>query len=117
MAEILDRLKRFEEKEQFLSNKCTLNYVAKKVKTNSTYFSIVLQKHKNKKFVQYITDLRIEYALQRLKNDGIFRSFDVKSIAQEVGFNTAESFSKAFKKRAGIYPSFYVKNLDRLEDS
>ncbi|WP_298513639.1 helix-turn-helix domain-containing protein [uncultured Kordia sp.] len=117
VVEILKRLKRFEEKEQFLSNKCTLNYVAKKVKTNSTYFSIVLQKHKNKKFVQYITDLRIEYALQRLKNDGVFRSFDVKSIAQEVGFNTAESFSKAFKKRTGIYPSFYIKSLEKLKDN
>ncbi len=117
VIEILNRLKKFEEKEQFLSNKCTLNYVAKKVNTNSTYFSIVLQKHKKKKFVQYITDLRIEYALQQLKNDAMFRSFDIKSIAQEVGFNTAESFSKAFKKRSGIYPSFYIKNLDKLQDS
>lgn len=115
VVEILNRLKRFEEKEQFLSNKCTLNYVAKKVKTNSTYFSIVLQKHKKKKFVQYISDLRIEYALQRLKNDSIFRSFDVKSIAKEVGFNTSESFSKAFKKRTGIYPSFFIKNLEKLK--
>ena len=117
VVEILNRLKKFEEKGQFLSNKCTLNYVAKKVNTNSTYFSIVLQKHKKKKFVQYITDLRIEYALQQLKNDAVFRSFDIKSIAQEVGFNTAESFSKAFKKKSGIYPSFYIKSLDKLEDS
>lgn len=117
VVKILNSLKKFEAKEQFLSNKCTLNYVAKKVHTNSTYFSIVLRTHKKKKFVQYITDLRIEYALQRLKNDSVFRSYDIKSIATEVGFNTAESFSKAFKKRTGIYPSFYIKNLDKLSDS
>ncbi len=117
VVEILKRLKKFEEKEQFLSNKCTLNYVAKKLHTNSTYFSVVLRTHKKKKFIQYITDLRIDYALQRLKNDTIFRSYDIKSIATEVGFNTAESFSKAFRKRTGIYPSFYVKNLDKLNDS
>jgi AraC-like DNA-binding protein len=117
VTEILKNLEKFEKKEQFLSNKCTLNYVAKKVNTNSTYFSIVLQNHKKKKFVQYITDLRIEYVLQRLKNDGLFRSYDIKSIAQEVGFNTAESFSKAFKKRTGIYPSFFIKNLEKLDDN
>ncbi|MEM6718429.1 MAG: helix-turn-helix domain-containing protein [Bacteroidota bacterium] len=117
VAEILKNLEKFERKELFLSNKCTLTYVAKKVNTNSTYFSIILQEHKKKKFVQYLSDLRIEYVLKRLKNDPVFRSYDIKSIAQEVGFNTAESFSKAFKKRTGIYPSFFIKSLDKLNDS
>ena len=88
--------------------------MAKKINTNSTYLSKTLQSHKQKKFVQYITDLRLEYALKRLKNDTKFRTYDIKSIASELGFNTAESFSKAFKKRTGIYPSFYIKNLNKL---
>ena len=114
IQKILDGLEKFEKKEQFLQKKCTLNYVAKKINTNSTYLSKTLQSHKQKKFVQYITDLRLEYALKRLKNDTKFRTYDIKSIASELGFNTAESFSKAFKKRTGIYPSFYIKNLNKL---
>jgi len=114
IQKILEGLDKFEKKELFLQKKCTLNYVAKKINTNSTYLSKTLQSHKQKKFVQYITDLRLEYVLKRLKNDAKFRTYDIKSIASEIGFNTAESFSKAFKKRTGIYPSFYIKNLNKL---
>jgi len=114
IRKILEGLEKFESKKLFLKKKCTLNYVAKKVHTNSTYLSKTLQSHKQKKFVQYITDLRINYALTQLKKDKKFRTYDIKSIASELGFNTSESFSKAFKKRTGIYPSFYIKNLNDL---
>lgn len=116
IVKILHGLKKFEEKNMFLQKNCSINFVAKKIHTNKTYLSKILQSHKQKKFVQYITDLRIEYALSQLKNDTTFRKYDIKSIASELGFNTAESFSKAFKKRTGIYPSFYIKNLNKLEN-
>lgn len=116
VRKILEGLERFEAKKIFLQKKCTLNYVAKKINTNSTYLSKTLQLHKEKKFVQYITDLRLDYALRQLKNDKKFRTYDIKSIASELGFNTSESFSKAFKKRTGIYPSFYIKNLNELRE-
>lgn len=114
VRKILDGLEKFEAKKLFLQKKCTLNYVAKKINTNSTYLSKTLKSHKGKKFVQYITDLRLDYALTQLKKDKKFRTYDIKSIASELGFNTSESFSKAFKKRTGIYPSFYIKNLNKL---
>ncbi|MBC8753237.1 helix-turn-helix transcriptional regulator [Kordia sp. YSTF-M3] len=116
IAKILQGLAKFEEKKLFLHKNCTINFVAKKIHTNKTYLSRTLQSHKQKKFVQYITDLRIDYALSQLKNDATFRKYDIKSIAAELGFNTSESFSKAFKKRTGIYPSFYIKNLNKLKE-
>lgn len=116
IVKILRGLEIFEEKKMFLHKNCTINFVAKKIHTNKTYLSKILQTHKQKKFVQYITDLRIDYALTQLKNDSKFRMYDIKSIAAELGFNTSESFSKAFKKRTGIYPSFYIKNLDKISD-
>lgn len=116
IVKILRGLEKFEEKKMFLHKNCTINFVAKKIHTNKTYLSKILQTHKQKKFVQYITDLRIDYALTQLKNDSKFRMYDIKSIAAELGFNTSESFSKAFKKRTGIYPSFYIKNLDKISD-
>lgn len=115
VRKILEGLEKFEAKKLFLQKRCTLNYVAKKINTNSTYLSKTLQSHKGKKFVQYITDLRLDYALTQLKNDKKFRTYDIKSIASELGFNTSESFSKAFKKRTEIYPSFYIKNLNKLK--
>jgi AraC-like DNA-binding protein len=117
IQKILEGLDKFEKKELFLQKNCTLNFVAKKIHTNSTYLSKTIQSHKQKKFVHYITDLRLDYALKRLKNDSKFRTYDIKSIALELGFNTAESFSKSFKKRTGIYPSFYIKNLNKLPET
>ncbi|WP_046755096.1 tetratricopeptide repeat protein [Kordia jejudonensis] len=114
IQKILKGLERFEAKKMFLQKKCSLNYVAKKINTNSTYLSKTLQSHKQKKFVQYITDLRLDYVLVQLKNDSKFRTYDIKSIASELGFRTSESFSKAFKKRTGIYPSYYIKNLNKI---
>ena len=114
VIKILEGLENFENKLLFLQKKCSLNYVAKKVNTNITYLSKTLQSHKQKKFIQYITDLRINYALTQLKSDSKFRAYDIKSIASELGFKTSESFSRAFKERTGFYPSFYIKNLNKL---
>ena len=38
----------------------------------------------------------------------------IKAIAKEIGFNTSEAFSKSFYKNTGIYPSFFLKELDKV---
>lgn len=116
VQKILDGLELFENKKMFLQPKCSINFLAKEINTNATYLSKTLQSHKGKKFVQYITDLRIDYALVQLKENKKFRAYDIKSIAIELGFNTSESFSKSFKKQTGIYPSFYIKKLNLIDD-
>ena len=37
----------------------------------------------------------------------------IKAIANEMGFNTTEAFSKSFYKSTGIYPSFFIKQLEK----
>lgn len=116
VQKILDGLELFEREKMFLQSKCSINFLAKEINTNATYLSKTLQSHKGKKFVQYITDLRIDYALVQLKENKKFRAYDIKSIAMELGFNTSESFSKSFKKQTGIYPSFYIKKLNSIDN-
>ncbi|MEM6718056.1 MAG: helix-turn-helix domain-containing protein [Bacteroidota bacterium] len=112
ISKILKGLEEFEKNELFLKKNCSLNFVANKINTNSTYLSKVIQIHKQKKFIQYITDLRIDYALERLTNDKKFRAYNIKSIASELGYNSAESFSKDFKRRTKLYPSYYIKQIN-----
>ncbi|MBC8755668.1 tetratricopeptide repeat protein [Kordia sp. YSTF-M3] len=112
VLKILQGLDSFEKNEQFLKKNCSLNFVANKTNTNSTYLSKVIQIHKQKKFIQYITDLRIDYALEKLQTDKKFRAYNIKSIASELGYNSAESFSKDFKRRTKLYPSYYIKKLN-----
>lgn len=115
VQKILEGLELFENEKMFLQPKCSINFLAKEINTNATYLSKTLQSHKGKKFVQYITDLRIDYALVQLKENKKFRAYDIKSIALELGFNTSESFSKSFKKQTGIYPSFYIKKINSID--
>jgi len=116
IVQIMQELSKFEEKQQFLKVDCNLDYVAKKTKTNKAYLSKVIHTHKQQTFIEYITKLRIDYVLNRLKNDAVFRTYDIKSIAAELGYKSSNSFSKAFKERTGIYPSFFIKNLDKIQD-
>jgi AraC-like DNA-binding protein len=117
VVQVLKSLDRFEEKEWFRNKNCDLAFVAKKAKTNKTYLTKIIHEHKHTKFIDYIRNLRINYALQRLKDDSVFRSYDIKSIAEESGFKSSDMFSRAFVKITGIYPSYYIKNINKINSS
>ena len=112
--QILVGLKKLEEKEYFLRQECNSYNVAKKINTNTSYLSKVINSHFGKNFNTYINDLRINYAILRLKNDLIFRSYSIQSIAEEVGYKSADSFTKYFKLNTGLNPSFYIKEIRNI---
>jgi len=113
---ILSGLNTFERDKKFTSQKVTLNVLAKELKTNTTYLSKIINHHKNTSFSNYLNTLRIEYAVDELKTNSTFRKFTIKSIAEEVGFNNSESFSKAFHKTKGIKPSCFLRELDEVTE-
>ena len=106
--DILKNLKLFEENQSFIASNITVSILAKEFKTNSKYLSKVINIYKEKSFSNYINDLRIDFVIEKLKTDEVFRRYTIKAIAMEVGFNTAEAFSKSFFKSTGIYPSFFL---------
>ncbi|GAA4275173.1 helix-turn-helix domain-containing protein [Aquimarina gracilis] len=113
--EVLKGLSKLETQEFYLRSDCSLRLVAKKVKTNATYLSKIINIHREKNFNEYINDLRIDYVLKRIKNDKKFRSFSVKSIATEIGYKSDYSFAKHFKAKTGLNPSYYIKNIQKQE--
>ncbi len=113
--QILNGLEKLKEQEYFLNGDCNSYNVAKKIKTNTSYLSKVINAQFEKNFNTYINDLRINYALIQLKENSRFRSFSVQSIAEELGYKSADSFTKYFKLRTGLNPSFYIKQLDSLD--
>ncbi len=113
IEDISKGLKKLEDQEYFLKSDCNLRSMAKKLKTNATYLSQIINIHKEKNFTEYINDLRIEYVLKRLKKDKVFRSYAIQSIASEIGYKSSYSLVKHFKAKTGINPSYYIKNLDK----
>lgn len=110
---VLKQLLSFEEKQHFRNKELTLNKVAKSFDTNSTYLSKIINLKKDKNFSQYINELRVEFAINEINNNPKFRKYTIKAIAEESGFKSGESFSKAFYKKFKIYPSYYLKQLDK----
>ena len=110
---ILERLTRFEASYKFTNKQYTLSSLAKELQTNSAYLSKIINAEKKTSFAHYINKLRIDYAVEKLKEDTVLRSYTIKAIANEFGFNTAQSFSNAFYKQTGIYPSFFIRQLDK----
>ena len=114
VSHILDELDLFEKEKGFLDGKITLNDLSKKFNTNSKYLSKVINTHKNKNFSVYVNDLRVEHVVEKIKKDRKFRNYTIKAISSEVGFNTTQAFSKAFHKKTGIYPSYFIRSVEKL---
>lgn len=111
IASVLKKLKTFETKKDFLQPDINISTLAKKCNTNTKYLSKIINIHKGKSFINYINDHRIDYILKELKENTTLQLYTIKSISEEAGFNTAESFATAFKKKTGIKPSYYIRNL------
>ncbi len=112
--EVLTKLQEFEVKKGFTSSKVTLTQLSSSLGTNNKYLSKIINVYKEKSFSQYINDLRIDDIVERLQEDKKLRNYTIKAIARETGFNTAEVFSKAFYGKHGIYPSYFIKKLEKL---
>ncbi|WP_181142879.1 helix-turn-helix domain-containing protein, partial [Flavobacterium columnare] len=115
--EILEKLNKFEKNLAFLNPNIKQADLAKEFATNINYLSKVINFYKDKNFSQYLNDLRIDYVLTKIQEDKKFRSYTIKAISEECGFNTAESFSKAFNNKTGIQPSFFIKKIQGLNEN
>ncbi|WP_442845077.1 helix-turn-helix domain-containing protein [Leeuwenhoekiella sp. H156] len=110
VKDILKKLDDFEAKKEFIKIGGLRN-VSCHLETNSSYLSKVINVHKKQSFANYIHELRIAEAVDKLKSDPILRSYTVEAISKEFGYSSAESFSKAFKRLTNFYPSIFIKNL------
>jgi len=110
---ILKGLDDFEKRNGFLDANIKLVLLAKLLKTNTNYLSKTINHYKEKNINVYLNDLRVDYAIRRLKEDSKFRNYTIKAIAKEIGFKSSETFSKTFYKKTGIYPSFFIKQIEK----
>lgn len=110
--QILEKLNRFESNRGYLESNITVQTLSTIFETNSKYVSKIVNTHKGKTFIQYVNDLRIEYAITQLKENNKLRKYTIQALALEFGFNNAESFSAAFYKKTGLKPTYFIKELD-----
>lgn len=110
--ELVEKLQKFEKEYGYLELNLKLIDLAERFNTNSSYLSKTINHFKGKNFSQYLNDLRIDYAVNKLTKDKKLRKYTVKALAEEFGFNNSESFAKAFYSSTGLQPSYFIKKIN-----
>lgn len=90
-------------KENYQNSEISLEKVCEFLHISSTYFSAMFKKETGKSYVTYLTELRLEKALELLKTT------DEKTyiIAARVGYTEPNYFGYVFKKQYGVSPAKY----------
>lgn len=110
--EILESLQQIEDKLIFLNKDFTLQFVAKKIKTNTTYLSYIVNKNFGKSFSEYANELKINYVVNEMISNARYRRYSTQAIAESVGYKNATSFTRSFSKKTGLSPVQFAKKLD-----
>ncbi|KFF11510.1 hypothetical protein IW15_14950 [Chryseobacterium soli] len=105
------QLEEFENAKRFLDKKINLDVLSKEFNTNRVYLSKAVNELKGKNFPQYLNELRIQHIIEELKTNKNLQKLTIAGVAEEAGFNNAESFTNAFKKITGTLPSYFIKVL------
>ena len=90
----------------------TLKEAAESIHINPSYLSQLFKQQLNKKFVDYITELRIEESKRLLQNTTLRMS----EIAERVGYSDLAYFSNNFKRIVGSSPSEYRNINSKTSD-
>ncbi|MCC3216268.1 helix-turn-helix domain-containing protein [Chryseobacterium sp. X308] len=109
--ELIVKLHDFENHKVFITKNITLYSLSKDFGTNRDYLSKVINEIKGKSFSNYLSELRINFAINELKENKKLRLKTIAAISEDVGFSNVESFTKAFKNVTGTLPSYYIKIL------
>jgi AraC-like DNA-binding protein len=72
--------------------------------------SAYLNSHLGMNFNEYINSYRINYLLEKLKENQDWKKFTLEALGQKAGFSNRFTFLNAFKKVTGETPSLYLKN-------
>lgn len=98
-----------EAEEAYLHNHFTLEDLAERVSSNTTYVSKAISVHAKKNFNQFVNLYRVRRARQllHLKKGEI----EILELMEKCGFNSRSSFYRIFRDLVGMTPAQYVKQI------
>ena len=92
----------------FANPNITMEMVCDELGISISYLGQLFKKYKNTSFVKFLTAIRMEKAIERLKTSGD----RIVEIASKCGYQDVYYFSHSFKKFTGVSPKKYrEKNI------
>lgn len=108
---LLNKLKKFESTSKFTNKEISLAVLAGQFETNTKYLSEIINKHYHINFNTYINKLRINFIVEKLKNEPNFCNYKISYLAELSGFASHSSFTTVFKLIIGISPITFIELL------
>jgi len=112
---VLKNLDEFEIDKGYLQPNINAYELCKIANVNKKYLVKILKYTKEKGIITYINDLRVVYAMDRLKTDPSFQKYTIKGISEEVGFLNPKSFNKSFDRVFKISTKNFIDELKKIE--
>lgn len=110
---LIGKVKEIMRKE-FMNPDFSLELAAAHVHLNATYLSELFKETTGRKFIDYLTDIRLEEA-RRLLQETDMKMYEVCLF---VGYTSSKYFSTLFRKKFGVTPTMYRdgSGSDELEE-
>lgn len=112
-ASILKNLEKFEKNKKYLDKEMNLTKMANVLNTNTKYVTKIIAKYRGKGTIEYLTDLKIDYIIDKLKTEHLYRNYTNKALGEEAGFGSTQNFARAFKERIGFSPTYFINKLKK----
>ncbi|OPC53257.1 AraC family transcriptional regulator [Elizabethkingia miricola] len=110
---LLEALHKFEKQQLYKDKNASLSYVASYMETNTKYLSYIIKKHRQKDFTSYINELRVDYIIEKLTTDPIYRQYKISVLADEAGFSSHSKFATIFKNITDVSPSHFINYINQ----
>lgn len=109
---ISQKLSAWEFRKEYLKTGITIIQIAKTLGINRTYLSNYINDTYAMNFNNWLNGLRIEEAKKRMLTN---RHLPLGTLAGMVGFTDLAHFSKQFKLKEGIAPSYWLQKQPKLK--
>lgn len=96
----------------YQNKELSLEDVSKKVNLSQSYICVRFKAYTGKTLIQYINEFRIQSSLSLLADS----NRKINDIAESVGFDNGNYFTKIFKRLKGITPADYRDSLRHSSD-
>ncbi len=90
-----------------IGNEISLEQTARLAHVNPFYLSKLFKDETGSKFIDYVTELRLEKGKELLRHGG----YSIKEISYRIGYPDQNYFSKLFRRKFGLTPTEYRTSI------